>query len=33
MLAGQQRFGKKCETLTSMQRSLFEEDVDAVIRI
>lgn len=31
MLARQQRFGKKCETLTSMQRSLFEEDVDADI--
>lgn len=31
MLARQQRFGKKCETLTSMQRSLFDEDVDADI--
>lgn len=31
LLARQQRFGKKCETLTSMQRSLFEEDVDADI--
>lgn len=31
MLARQQRFGKKCETLTSKQRSLFEEDVDADI--
>ena len=31
MLARQQRFGKKCETLTSMQRFLFEEDVDADI--
>lgn len=31
LLARQQHFGKKCETLTSMQRSLFEEDVDADI--
>ncbi|EEI9430729.1 IS66 family transposase [Salmonella enterica subsp. diarizonae] len=30
-LAHQQRFGKKCETLAGMQRSLFEEDVDADI--
>ncbi|HIE1977074.1 TPA: transposase, partial [Escherichia coli] len=30
-LARQQRFGKKCETLTGMQRSLSEEDVDADI--
>lgn len=30
-LARQQRFGKKCETLAGMQRSLFEEDVDADI--
>lgn len=27
-LVRQQRFGKKCETLGGMQRSLFEEDVD-----
>ncbi|STH88182.1 ISSfl3 OrfC [Escherichia coli] len=30
-LVRQQRFGKKCETLAGMQRSLFEEDVDADI--
>jgi hypothetical protein len=30
-LARQQRFGKKGETLAGMQRSLFEEDVDADI--
>jgi transposase len=30
-LACQQRFGKKAETLAGMQRSLFEEDVDADI--
>ena len=30
-LARQQRFGKKCESLAGMQRSLFEEDVDADI--
>lgn len=30
-LARQQRFGKKCETLAGMQRSLFEEDVEADI--
>ena len=30
-LARQQRFGKKAETLAGMQRSLFEEDVDADI--
>ncbi len=30
-LVRQQRFGKKCETLAGMQRSLFEEDVDAVL--
>ncbi len=30
-LARQQRFGKKGETLSGMQRSLFEEDVDADI--
>lgn len=30
-LAHQQRFGKKGETLAGMQRSLFEEDVDADI--
>lgn len=30
-LARQQRFGKKCETLAVMQRSLFEEDMDADI--
>ncbi|KKG36067.1 hypothetical protein DU52_08265, partial [Methanosarcina mazei] len=30
-LVRQQRFGKKSETLTGMQRSLFEEDVDADI--
>ncbi len=30
-LTRQQRFGKKCETLAGMQRSLFEEDVDADI--
>ncbi|HAX4744870.1 TPA: IS66 family transposase, partial [Escherichia coli] len=29
--ARQQRFGKKCESLAGMQRSLFEEDVDADI--
>lgn len=30
-LVRQQRFGKKCESLAGMQRSLFEEDVDADI--
>lgn len=30
-LVRQQRFGKKCETQAGMQRSLFEEDVDADI--
>ncbi|MWU29156.1 IS66 family transposase, partial [Escherichia coli] len=30
-LARQQRSGKKCESLAGMQRSLFEEDVDADI--
>lgn len=30
-LTRQQRFGKKCESLAGMQRSLFEEDVDADI--
>ena len=30
-LARQQRFSKKCESLAGMQRSLFEEDVDADI--
>ncbi|EIE5001278.1 IS66 family transposase zinc-finger binding domain-containing protein, partial [Escherichia coli] len=30
-LVRQQRFGKKCETLAGMQRSLFEEDVDVDI--
>lgn len=30
-LVRQQRFGKKCETLAGMQRSLFEEDMDADI--
>lgn len=30
-LARQQRFGKKGETLAGMQRSLFEEDMDADI--
>ena len=30
-LARQQRFGKKGETLADMQRSLFEEDMDADI--
>ncbi|HCN2780654.1 TPA: transposase, partial [Escherichia coli] len=30
-LVRQQRFGKKCGTLAGMQRSLFEEDVDADI--
>ena len=30
-LARQQRFGKKSETLAGMQRSLFEEDMDADI--
>ncbi len=30
-LACQQRSGKKCESLAGMQRSLFEEDVDADI--
>ncbi|EMP7734573.1 IS66 family transposase, partial [Escherichia coli] len=32
-LVRQQRFGKKCETLAGMQRSLFEEDVDVDVDV
>ena len=31
MLARQQHFGRKCEALSGLQRSLFEEDTDADI--
>ncbi len=32
-LVRQQRFGKKCETLAGMQRSLFEEDVNVDVDV